>query len=212
MKEDRFSREDYYQKIARAFLKHQTSMFFLSPRDIALIAEWEKLNIPIEPILEGIERTFSRQLSGRRKKNVYSLSFCEKEILKAYAQHQERLVGQTAPRIDRAEKIKKVRTEIRYFLQTLRPEIQSIKEYFERALALLNENSPDETQLEQLDEEIDRALWLLSSEQEKSECLEEIKKEYPGKLENQLADIQRTRLIKSQRHTYRIPHVALFYY
>jgi len=212
MKKNRFSREDYYQKIARAFLKYQTSMFFLPPRYIALIAEWEKLHIPLEPILEGIERTFSRRLSRKGKKNVYSLSLCEKEILKAYAQQQERLVGQTVPRIDRAEKIKKVRAEIKTFLKDLRPEFQPIKERLERALALLNESTPDETQLEKLDEEIDHTLWLLSSGQEKSDCLEEIKKEYPGKPEHQLAEIQRTRLIKSHRQDYRIPYVSLFYY
>lgn len=212
MKEDWSSRQDYYQKIARAFLKHQTSMFFLPPRDLALIAEWEKLNIPLEAIIEGIERTFARQLSRKRKKNIFSLSLCEKEILRAYAQYQERLVGQAAPRIDRVEKIEKVRTEVKNFLKNLQPEFQALKEYFEKALVVLNEDSPDESLLEQLDEDVDQAIWLLSSEQEKIASLEEAKKDYPGKSECQLAEIQRTRLIKNKRQAYKIPYVSLFYY
>jgi len=212
MKEDWSSRQDYYQKIARTFLKHQTSMFFLPPRDLALIAEWEKLSLPLEAIIEGIERTFARQLSRKRKKKIFSLSLCEKEILKAYAQYQERLVGQVAPRIDRADKIEKVRREINNCLENLPLEFQLLKEYFAKALGVLNEKTPDDNRLEQLDEGIDETLWLLSSDQEKREILEEIKKDYPGKPENQLAEIQRTRLIKDKRQAHKIPYVSLYYY
>ena len=212
MKEDWSSRQDYYQKIARTFLKHQTSMFFLPPRDLALIAEWEKLSLPLEVIIEGIERTFARQLSRKRKKKIFSLSLCEKEILKAYAQYQERLVGQVAPRIDRADKIEKVRREINNCLENLPLEFQLLKEYFAKALGVLNEKTPDDNRLEQLDEGIDETLWLLSSDQEKREILEEIKKDYPGKPENQLAEIQRTRLIKDKRQAHKIPYVSLYYY
>jgi hypothetical protein len=212
MKEDWSSRQDYYQKIARTFLNHQTSMFFLPPRDLALIAEWEKLSLPLEVIIEGIERTFARQLSRKRKKKIFSLSLCEKEILKAYAQYQERLVGQVAPRIDRADKIEKVRREINNCLENLPLEFQLLKEYFAKALGVLNEKTPDDNRLEQLDEGIDETLWLLSSDQEKREILEEIKKDYPGKPENQLAEIQRTRLIKDKRQAHKIPYVSLYYY
>jgi len=70
MKTDEASRQDYYQQIVRHFLKNQTAMFFLPPRDLALISDWEKLGIPLEPILEGIDQTFSRQLKRRKRRNI----------------------------------------------------------------------------------------------------------------------------------------------
>ncbi len=41
MTQDEASRQYYYQEIARRFLRHQTSMFFLPPPDLALISDWK---------------------------------------------------------------------------------------------------------------------------------------------------------------------------
>ncbi|HEK84795.1 MAG: hypothetical protein ACPLZD_05630 [Candidatus Saccharicenans sp.] len=212
MKEELSYRQEYYQKIARSFLQHNSSMFFLPPRDLALISEWEKMNIPLEAILEGIDRTFGRQLTRKRKKNIFSLSQCEKEVFKAYAQYQERLVGLDSPQFSREEKLEKVRTEINNFLQQLSSEIQNLKEYFLLALELLDQNPPDEYQLEKLDEEIDGQIWALIPESEKKASLEEIKKDYPGQGQKQLSEIQRVVLIKKKRQIHKIPYVSPFYY
>jgi len=196
MAEDLARRQDYYQKIARTFLKHQTSLFFLSPRDLDLISEWEKLNIPLEVIVEGIERAFARKLTGRRKRNIYSLSQCEKDILKAYAQHQERLVGR----------------EVRACLPGLPESLGPVRQVLEQALVSLEAEPPDEDRLETLDEELDRILWDLTPEEEKQASLEAIRKDYPGRSDQQLEEILRTGVVKNKRQLFRIPHLALFYY
>jgi hypothetical protein len=212
MKEDWTERQEYYQKIARAFLKQQTSLFFLPPRDLALISEWEKLKIPLEAIIEGIDRTFSRQLIRKRKKKIYSLSQCEKEILRTYAEYQERLVGRKAAPVERAEKTSRARQEVRICLKNLAEELDYLREPLEKALACFEGEKPDEAELEALDDQIEEIIWEMTSEKEKMVSLEEVRKEYAGKPDHQLSEIQRTRLVKKIRQSYRIPHLSLFYY
>ncbi|MCI4445825.1 MAG: hypothetical protein JHC32_07350 [Candidatus Aminicenantes bacterium] len=212
MKEEKSPRQDYYQKIARSFLRHNTSMFFLPPGDLALISEWEKLNIPLKVILEGIERTFAQQLSRKRKRNIFSLSQCEKEIFKAYAQYQDRLVGFSSPQFSWEDKREKARAEINNFLERLPSEIQNLKKYFVQALELLSQNPSEEYRLEQLDEEIDQEIWQLVSESEKKLNWEKVKRDYPQHNEKQLNEIQKTFLIKNKRQIYKIPYVSPFYY
>ncbi len=212
MTQDETGRQHYYQEIARRFLRHQTSMFFLPPRDLALISDWEKLGIPLEPILEGIDRTFSRQLKRKKKRNIYSLSQCEREILKAYASYQERLIGQTSPPIEPDKKINKARAEIEAFLKGLPTEFEKLNELYKVALEILNKSEPDENKLEELDEEIDRFVFQLIPEEEKKAGLKEIRREFPGKLEAVLTEIQQTRLVKEKRQLYHLPYVSLFYY
>ncbi|MGB9906557.1 MAG: hypothetical protein ACPLRR_04105 [Candidatus Saccharicenans sp.] len=213
MAEDWTRRQDYYQKIARTFLKHQTSLFFLPPRDLDLISEWEKLNIPLEAIVEGIERAFARKLAGRRKRNIYSLSQCEKEILKAYAQHQERLVGQqAAPSPGRKQKADLVSREISACLAGLPENLGPVRRVLEEALTCLEADSPDEDRLENLDEELDRILWDLAPEEEKQVGLAAIRKDYPGGSDSQLQEILHTAVVKNKRQLFRIPRLALFYY
>ncbi len=213
MSEDLARRQDYYQKIARAFLKHQPSIFFIPPRDLELISEWEKLRLPLEVIIEGIERTFARRLTGRRKKHIYSLSQCEKEILRAYAQHQERLVGQQAPQASRpAEKAEKILGEIQSALKALPEELPAVRAILEEAIGALQADPPEEARLETLDEELDRTLWELTPEEEKRKALEAARLDYPGRPDSQLEEIQRTRIARDRRQHLRLPRLALFYY
>lgn len=213
MSEDLSRRQDYYQKIARAFLKHQPAIFFIPPRDLELISEWEKLGLPLEVIIEGIDRAFARRLAGRRKKNIYSLSQCEKEILKAYAQRQERLVGQQAPLAqDPAGKAARVLQEVHSCLETLPPELSEVRRILEEARAALQANPPEEARLEALDEELDRALWDLTPEPEKQQSLAAARQDYPGRTDSQLEEIRQTRVARERRQQLRLPRLALFYY
>ena len=212
MTQDEASRQYYYQEIARRFLRHQTSMFFLPPRDLALISDWEKLGIPLEPILEGIDRTFARRLKRKKRRNIYSLSQCEREVLKAYASYQERLIGQTSPQIEPDKKINKARAEIEAFLNGLPAELEKLRELYKIALDILNTSEPDENKLEELDEEIDRLIFQLILEEEKKTGLKEIRREFPGKPEAALTEILQTRLVKEKRQLYHLPYVSLFYY
>ncbi len=213
MNQDFSSRQEYYQKIARAFLKHQTSLLFLPPRDVSLIAEWEKLGIPLEPILEGIEKTFARKISGRRKGKIYSLNQCEREILKAYTQYLDRLAGTSSPETSRSRKIEKAREEISQCLKTLKDSsIPGLQELLARAVELLNKNNFAEEELEQIDEEVDSLLWEISTAGEKNFYLAEARKDYPGKTAQQLEEIQRLLLVKGKRQALKIPYVSLYYY
>jgi len=195
------------------FPEAPTFHFFIPPRDVELISEWERLNLPLEVIIEGIDRTFARRLSGRRKKNIYSLSQCEKEILKAYAQHQERLVGQQIPQTSHpAEKAERILREILSSLEALPAELSEIRQILEEALAALQADPLEEARLEALDEELDRALWELTPEAERKKALEAARQDYPGRTDSQLEEIQRTRMARESRQQLKLPRLALFYY
>lgn len=213
MNEDWSRRQEYYRKIARTFLKHQPSAFFLPPRDLDLISQWERLNLPLEVIIEGIDRTFSRRVTGRRKKNIYSLSQCEKEIMKAYAQHQERQVGLQIPRaMEQSEKVGRVLREVSTCLESLPVELSPVRKILEEASEALMQNPPDGDRLEALDEELDRVLWDLTPEAEQEESLLSARREYPGRADSDLEEIRRTLVAREKRLQYKIPHLALFYY
>ena len=54
---------EYYRRIAKEFLQRRGAPFFLSPRDMAVIAGWEARRVPLAAVLEGIDRAFERSKS-----------------------------------------------------------------------------------------------------------------------------------------------------
>jgi dGTP triphosphohydrolase len=140
------------------------------------------------------------------------LSQCEREILRAYSEFQERLIGKKAALVEQNEKISRAKQEVETCLKNLPDEISYLRQPLEEALACLEAEKPDEAALEALDEKLEEMIWEKTSEKEKKAALDEVQKEYPEKSDSQLSEIQRIRLIKKIRQTARIPHLSLFYY
>jgi len=203
----------YYQAIAREFLRRRGAPFFLSPRDLAVVAGWEKHGVPLEVVLEGIGRAFDGIRDRARGTKGLSLSFCETQVRRALAQHADRAAGRrTKAAAPRSEKAARARREVQAYLRTLSAEDRELRSLFEGALGLLEEPSPDEESLEKIDGDVDEILWGRTSRTERDGLARRTAGEFPGKSRAEIAIEVRTRLVKSAREEHKIPCVSLFYY
>jgi hypothetical protein len=74
--------DPYYRAVEETFNRRRGAPLLLSPRDWALIGEWQSRPIPLRIVLQGIENcfdSFERRNPGARRIN--SLSYCRQEVL-----------------------------------------------------------------------------------------------------------------------------------
>jgi hypothetical protein len=76
---------NYFTEIEEHFQQARgTGLFLLSPLDWALIETWKDSGIPLEAALKGIDRTFEKWNSRKRRvRQVNSLAYCAQEVLEA---------------------------------------------------------------------------------------------------------------------------------
>jgi len=202
----------YYRTIAGEFIRRRGAPFFLSPRDVALVARWESLRIPLDAVLEGIERAFANSGKRGRPGKVMTLAFCEAQVMKAFVQHTERSAGGTATVVPRAAKKARMEKEAARFLAAVPPGLEALAGLFERAVALARLPGADEQELERLDDEVDAILWRSSPPGEREEARKDIRREFAAKRGFDIEEIVRTRLAKARRDRYKVPYCSLFYY
>jgi len=212
MEADGRAQSHYYQTIAREFFRKRGAPFYLSPRDVGLIARWEKMRAPLDVVLEGMEMAFENFRKGGRSAKILSLGFCEYQVMKAFNRHAERKAGSRREPVARDEKRAKLVHEIERFLGALPPDFEGLRASFERALVLVRTGEEGEQDLERLDDEVDEALWRGASPQEKKEFLRDASAEFKGKRNVDLEEVARIRILKARRDRHKIPYVSLFYY
>ncbi len=73
--------DSYYRDIEEEFSRRRGAAILLSPRDWALIGEWQSAGVPLRVVLQAIHNVFdafdTRAPSGRR---INSLSYCRQEV------------------------------------------------------------------------------------------------------------------------------------
>jgi hypothetical protein len=206
------AQSEYYQAIAREFLRRRGASFFLSPRDLAVIADWERRGVPLRVVIEGIGRAFDGLRDPSRGTKGLPLSFCEPQVLKAMAQHTDRAAGRRKPPAPRSAKADKARGEAGRCLAALPAGDRELISLFEKAAGLLAKSSPDEEALERIDGEVDAVLWVRASVSELDGLKRHIAGDLAGRSAAEVEAAIRTRLIKSSRRKQKIPYVSLFYY
>ena len=182
-------RDRYFQEISRAFLARRGAPFFLSPKDLDLIASWEKAGVPLAVVLEGIDRAFAPLLEGKRPRGkVLTMAYCQNQVRKLYDLRRDRRVGKPGRIVPgRDEKRNRALSEVEEFLArgSVPSDLEAIAR---RAREVLSARAPDEEVLERLDEEAD------------------------GALAGGAAARDRTGRIKTEREKIRLPYFALYYY
>ena len=215
--DNRSAQSGYYQEIARAFLKRRGGGLVLSPKDQATIAAWEEKRVPLDAVLEGIERAFDWLKTRGRATRTVPLSFCDRSVDAAFAQHRERAAGrrkivEAAPRAGKADKAGR---EVAQAIEGLDPADLEMKRLLEEAKTLLAAAKPDEAALERIDTEIEALLWTGSTEAEKAAAAAETKKALKGRSAVRGAESEETLrrlVVKAVRARRRIPHVSLHFY
>lgn len=206
-------RSNYFQSIARHFFKLRGAPFFLSSKELDLVARWEEMEIPLPIVLEGIENSFVslRKKQGRKLK-IQSLAYCAHHVLRAFEQHKERKVGFRKKNVEREEKRKRAKTEVRKFLHSLPLQVNYLEEPYSRAQKLLGRKPVNEEELEWIEEEIEGLIWKNSSEREKEDVKEKLRAEHRFENQEEFQQAFKIKVVKVLREKHRIPYISLFYY
>lgn len=202
----------YFQEIARFFFSLRGAPFVLSSRDQVILSSWEKLRIPLPVVVEGITRAFEGYRRQGRARKMPALSFCDREVMRAFEEYRERKVGRRRRVVTRDEKRKKARAEVERFLRALPPEVSSLKAICGEALRLLSKKAVVEETLERLEEKLEELLFQAVPEKDKAEIKKLVQAEFKGRAREELEEISRLRLVKAWREKHKIPHLGLFYY
>jgi hypothetical protein len=179
---------------------------------VALIERWEKSRIPLDSVLEGMDKAIENFRKGGRSVKALTLASCEYQVMKAFGQHAERKAGGSRKTVSRDEKKNRLLKEIERFRTSAPSALEGVKYSFARAAAILGLSGTDEEELEKLDESVDEALIRAASEEEKSRVRDDVRGEFAGKKGLDLEGIGRTRLVKAMRDKYKVPYLSLFYY
>ena len=205
-------RSEYYRTISREFLKRRGAPFDLSPRDLILIADWERRKIPLDVVIDGIKAGFEYLRGKSGKGGRFSLAFCAGFVDREEQKRRDRKVGRWRPGGQRAGKIRKAQGEVERFLGSDSSGGLALSTFFQRGLEALSAPSVDEERLAELDDEVDAALWRQSSVEEREAWRRISLGELGGKAPDSDPDLARRTLVKGLRDRHRIPYMSLFYY
>jgi hypothetical protein len=74
--------DEYYRSIEEEFNRRRGAPILLSPRDWALIGEWERDGVPLRLVLQGIANVFDAfERRGPTSRRINSLSYCRQEVM-----------------------------------------------------------------------------------------------------------------------------------
>ena len=202
----------YFQTIERFFFGQRGSPFFLSSKELDVIADWKKKGIPVQVVLDGISDCFTwqRKKPGRKNK-IHSLVFCRSFVLKAFESYKERRVGSDLKGFGEEERKIRLKKAVERFLNTSPGEIRELGEMFSRVKKLLSQEV-DEERLEQIEQNVERLLIRKAPDSEKKKIRDDVREEYPDKKGKEHAQILELRIIKHMREKYKVPHISLYYY
>jgi hypothetical protein len=206
-------RSFYFQEIARTFFGLRGAPFVLSSSDMVTVSSWEERGIPLRIVLEGMERAYEKHRKkavGGRK--MSSLSFCENEILRAYAEYRDRAVGRAEKGESREDKRKRIRAEVERFLTSLPPETGFLREVFREAQAVLSRKGASEDILERLDARVEELITRGANDAVRSQVEKRVAAGFPGRPEEELRGIVLIELVKRWREKFRVPYLSYFYY
>lgn len=203
----------YFQEISKHFLARRGAPFFLSARDLALVAAWNEAGIPLAVVLEGIDRAFElARKTGRQRGKILSLAYCEGPVLKAFEWARDRRVGGTRTGGAKPEQRAIIKSEIEKFLKRLPLEIAALEDVFRRALRLLDGGDVPAERLEELDAETEGRLWSLASREDRASAESEARSGTGRAAGFDVQETAKIRVVKRLREKYRVPYLSPFYY
>ncbi len=212
MNTDDRNQSAYYRTIAREFLSRKGRGFFISPRDLEVIAGWEARGIPLRVVLEGIERTFEKSKKQGVGTRTLSLARCDREVGRALDQHRDRSAGRRARATPGAGKRDRARREVEQAFLTASSGDPALSRLLGEALTGLSAEAPDEEALERIEASIEDLLYDRASPEDRARSLREAGRDHRGQSAEDIEAAARTRVVKAMRKKLRVPYVSLFYY
>jgi hypothetical protein len=186
----------YFQAVSRAFLALRGAPLILSAAEVDLLAAWKKAGLPLDVVLEGIERTFERPAARARPRGRGpTLAYCRAEVERARKRWLDRRAGESGSSQPPADKTVRAAAETARFLAGADAAPEILVDAARRARDILDRAPADEEALERLDAEAEEALLVLASEAD-------LRAAGPG----------RARLLRHLRERYGLPFFAPFNY
>ncbi len=205
----------YYRKIAAVFLSLRGAPLMLSPGEFSVIAGWEKREIPLDAVLDGIQAYFEYVRSKGRSARGLRLRYCEPAVDRAFAQYRERRAGgrpSAEQAMTRPKKSVRALAEVEACLRGVDRSEAELISLLERAAAALRRPEPDEGALEALDESVDGCLRAKADPVRTRALKKEIAASLSPGTGIDPARVIDIRLAKEMRERLRIPYFSLFYY
>jgi hypothetical protein len=202
----------YFRTVARFFFEQRGAPFFLSSRELEIIAGWDKTGIPVQIVLQGIKESFqNRKKRPGREGRFHSLVFCQPFVQKAFEAHKERKVGKNWRPSPKKDKRKEIKRAVSQFLEACPEEIQKVKQIYSHVQKQFCRGI-DEQMLEIFDQEVEALLLQEASAEETKRIREEVFNEFRISDKKEINRISDLKLAKQLREKYKIPYLSLFYY
>ena len=97
---------NYFTEIEECFQRARGSTTLLTTLDWALIEAWKEAGIPLEAVLNGIDRAFEKyHKRPQRFRKVNSLAYCSQEVLRAAEEAGRAETSGGRERTERAEEV-----------------------------------------------------------------------------------------------------------
>lgn len=209
------TREEYYRAISQYFFEQRGAPFFLSSQELSLIADWEKMKIPLRVVLDGLRQAFEnrRQRVGRQAK-FFSLNQCQRFVLEAHKQHRERRIGRGKGISHKELSVKgdKILAEINRFLAHSPHHLNELNHLFAQLRNELSQGIWEEEYIEKAEAQIEEILVNQATPKERKHATDAAVSEYGIMGGEEFERVARLRLIKELRQKYRIPYVSPFYF
>ena len=201
----------YFQTIARDFFENRGAPFFLSSKEVAVIERWEKAEIPLRVVREGIAKAFSSSRQrGKSRGKVFSLAFCAPFIEEAFIMYKDRTVGRCLNKKKFDDKKAAIGRAVSRFSKNIPSRVRWLEKPVFRTLEILP-GCLDED-LEKLEEEVEILLFSRAESEDREEARKAVAADFPDASPKEVRHLLRVKLIKLMREKYRIPHIAPFYY
>jgi hypothetical protein len=196
---------NYFTEIERFYQSKRESFTLLSTLDWVLIEGWKEQGIPLELVLKGMDRAFSRA-----KRKINSLAYCVRAIEEVCEEQKELTIeAQTLPDFDDdevARYIQKLADQVEYIDRRIAESIRKVEtedlKSAEQALSVLEEkliarlklDADDKTMLE-LKRDVDGELTPYRSTMTAS----------------QLAMVEQQLWKRKLLERFKVPRLSLFY-
>jgi len=182
-----FNYFNYFTEIEEYFWRKRGAHLLVSPLDWAIVETWQKAGIPVQAVLNGIDRAFESYQRSRRSaggRQLKSLAYCVDAVLDA-AEEQKQAGTGTGPQADAPRKTTVARTSEGFSREELRSFFQRNAERLDRTVEKLHTSHADlAARVQQTREKLEELLPLVDS---------------PGRLD--LEDLERRVTVLEQKLT-----------
>lgn len=223
MTEEGWNYFNYFTEIEEHFQKARgTGLFLLSPLDWALIENWKNADIPLEAVLRGIDASFEKWHSRKKKfQQVNSLTYCAQAVAEEAARMAGAVPEKPKKHVEAPFPLESLQDYLRANAENLRPRegYQEIAASLDKFLAEAETHYTDLEQLEQrltaLEEKMSAIARTRQSEEQLFQTRREMElamKPYRSKMTaDQLKMLEQQYIEKRLLESANLPRLSLFY-